>query len=562
MTWGAYAWGEVAFSEIPDAGTRGSYTQVWEADTGRVFLHELTAYKRGSGSWDSPWGYDAWGREPAGAMIAGEAVFRFSDLGYITLPADSPANANYDASVQSGLKLTRSLPATPEADRRVTLELGSFDLANVDGALDSVVAGYSVDGRRVRVLLGLTSYRYGDFVPIFTGRMLQWSNSGTDVTVTVRDEGYRLDKPMQTDIYGGTGGYDGGADVAGKPRPLTFGKVLNITPVPIEASTLTYQFHSRTAQAVDAVYDRGAALTADANYASYALLAAATIASGHYATCLANGLIRLGATPSGLITADVRGDAQATYTDVTATIAKRIIEDFGGLIDADLDLASWDNLATAQPGTIGWFQDTTAINVSDAVSAILGACAAWWGPTAAGLLQCGQIATPSSASALIAVAEAEMIDFQILDPLNGTFPPRFRQRVGYQRLWTTQQDTDLAGSVTAARRSFLAQDMRVASSTDSAVQTFFLLAVDPEPLVSLFNSQADAANLAAALLTLYKSFRQTARITMGLRGLGARLGAAVLVTHRRLNGGSPTPMLVMDITIDADAREIELVCLG
>jgi hypothetical protein len=68
--------------------------------------------------------------------------------------------------------------------------------------------------------------------------------------------------------------------------------------------------------------------------------------------------------------------------------------------------------------------------------------------------------------------------------------------------------------------------------------------------------------LAASLLTLYKSFRQTARITMGLRGLGARLGASVLVTHRRLNGGNPTPMLVMDITIDADAREIELVVWG
>jgi hypothetical protein len=384
MTFGLYAFGETGFAEVPDAGTRGSYTQVWEADTGRIFLHELTAYKRGSGSWDSPFGSDPFGQEPAGAMISGEAVFRFSDLGYITLPADSPANANYDASVQSGLKLTRSLPATPEADRRVTLELGSFDLANVDGALDSVVAGYSVDGRRVRVLMGLTSYRYGDFVPVFTGRMLQWSNSGTDVTVTVRDEGYRLDKPMQTDIYGGTGGYDGGADVIGKPRPLTFGKVLNITPVLIEASTLTYQFHSRTAQAVDAVYDRGAALTADADYASYALLAAAVISTGHYATCLAKGLIRLGSTPSGLVTADARGDAQTTYTDVSATIAKRIAKDFGGLADTDLDLASWDNLATAQPGTIGWYQEATAIKVSDAISAILGACAAWWGPTQPG----------------------------------------------------------------------------------------------------------------------------------------------------------------------------------
>jgi hypothetical protein len=562
MTFGAYAFGETAFAEIPDAGTRGSFVQVWEAETGRVFLYELTTYKRGSGSWDSPFGYDPFGQEPAGAMISGEAVYRFSDLGFITLPADSPANALYDASVQQGLRLTRTLPATPEASRRVTLELGSFDLANVDGELDSVVAGYSVDGRRVRVLLGLTSYRYGDFIPVFTGRMLQWSNSGTDVTVTVRDEGYRLDKPMQTDIYGGTGGYDGGADVSGKPRPLTFGKALNVSPVLIEAATLTYQFHSRTAQAVDAVYDRGAALTADLDYATYTLLAAATISTGHYATCLAKGLIRLGSTPSGLVTADVRGDATSTYTDVSATIAKRIANDFGGLADSDLDLASWDTLAAAQPGTIGWFQDTTAINVSDAISAILGACAAWWGPTAAGLLQCGQVAAPSAASVLIAVEEAEMINFQILDPLSGTFPPRYRQRVGYQKLWTTQQDTDLAGAVTASRRSFLAQEMRLAAASDSSVQTAYLLAVDPDPLVSLFNSQSDALALATSLLALYKTFRQTARITMALRGLGARLGATVLVTHHRLNGGNPTPMLVMDITIDADSREIELVVWG
>jgi hypothetical protein len=169
---------------------------------------------------------------------------------------------------------------------------------------------------------------------------------------------------------------------------------------------------------------------------------------------------------------------------------------------------------------------------------------------------------PSSTAALISVAEAEMIDFQILNPLSGTFPPRFRQRVGYQKLWTTQQDTDLAGSVTAARRSFLAQDIRVASSTDSAVQTAFLLAVDPDPLVSLFNSQADAASFGRVAADALQKLSPDRRITMGMRGFGARLGASVLVTHRRLNGGSPTPMLVMDITIDADAREIELVVWG
>jgi hypothetical protein len=45
------------------------------------------------------------------------------------------------------------------------------------------------------------------------------------VNIVVRDEGYRLEKPMQTDIYDGSGGYNGGADLLGKPRPMTFGQV-------------------------------------------------------------------------------------------------------------------------------------------------------------------------------------------------------------------------------------------------------------------------------------------------------------------------------------------------
>lgn len=564
MTLGVDCFGTVPFGYVENPGAVNPLRQAWDADSGRVFLYEVTAYNRAfGGAWNAPLGTLAFGDYPPGVTITGEVTFRYSDTGFLSGTSDSVANTNFDASISSGLKVTATLPPTPEASRRVTLNLATFDIANPDGALDSAVRGYTVDGRLVRVLVGLSDYRYDNFTPIFTGRLLQWSNDTSDVTIEARDQGYRLDKPMQTDIYTGAGGYGGGSDVGGKPRPLCFGKVLNISPILIDSANLVYQFHSRECSAVDAVYDRGAALTADADYASYALLVAASITTGHFATCLALGLIRLGSTPSGLITADVRGDAHGGYSDVTGVLAVRFIKDFGGLADTDLDLASWANFQALVSGTIGWFQDANAINVSDAINQIMGGCAAWWGAAPNGLFQAGQLAPPENDDTFVLDIQAsDIIGFKILQPLNGTFPPRFRQRVGYQKLWTTQADQDLAGAVTAARRQYLSQDSRIASSQDLTVQTAFLLATDPDPLISLFYNQADATALATSLLSLLKAFRQPVQVTLDLMGLAARLGANAQVTYPRLNSGNATRMRILDIEIDADAREVTLTLWG
>jgi hypothetical protein len=563
MTLGVDPLASIAIAQLTGAGTRNPVVAAWDADSGRVMLYEVTAYKLGAaGSWITPVGTQPLGSIPDSATITGESTFRFSDVGYISRPGDSVPDTCFDGAVDSGLRLTRSTPVTPEASRRVTLDLGSFSIINADGDLDSIVRGYSIDGRRVRVLLGLSSYRYDQFTPIFTGRMAQWGNDLSKVNIVVRDESYRLEKPMQTDIYDGSGGYNGGADLLGKPRPMTFGQVLNVSPPLIDSANLIFQVHHRTIQSVDAVYDRGATITAGANYATYAALVAAVVSAGTYATCLTFGLIRLGSTPSGLITADIKGDASATYIDTTGAIGKRIIKDFGGLVDTELDLASYVDFEAGLPGTVGWWRGTDPINVNSALDEIMGHCAAWWGAMPDGPIQVGRLTTPSATLYTLALDESDQIKLEILDPLNGTFPPRFRQRVGYQKNWTPQQDTDLAGAVTAARRQFLAEGYRLVKSEDLTVQTKFQLAVDPEPLPSLFYNSSDASTLAASLLSLYGAARQTVRVTLDLKGLGARLSSTVLLTHPRLNDGVPTPMLLMDATIAADPRQTELVLWG
>jgi hypothetical protein len=342
---------------------------------------------------------------------------------------------------------------------------------------------------------------------------------------------------------------------------MTFGQVLNVTPPLIDAANLVFQAHHRAVQSFDAVYDRGAALTPALDYADYATLILVVVSPGTYATCKTLGLFRLGSTPSGLITADVHGDASGTYIDTTGAVAKRIIKDFGGLTDSELNLASWADFETGLPGTIGWWHGTDPIDVSEALNQIFGHCAGWWGAAGDGTIEVGRLA-PTADLYTLALDESDEIDLEILEPLNGTFPPRFRQRVGYQKNWTPQQDTDLAGAVTAARRAFLAEELRLVKSEDVAVQTSYSLAVDPDPLPSLFYNSSDASTLSVSLLALYKAARQTVRVTLNLKGLGARLSSTVLLTHPRLNDGVATPMLVMDVTIAADPRQTELVLWG
>lgn len=563
MMWGADPLGALCWGEVSNPGQASALVQAWVAATGRVFLYEPTVFQRNLvSSWIETFGSLPFGTVPDETVTPALQTLRYSDVGYISKPSDSVPNTLFEGAVSSGLRMTRTTPVSPDAARRVNVEVGDFSITNVDGALDYAVQTYAVDGRAVTVKLGLDSYGYDSFVPIFTGRIVDWSNDGTNVRITMRDQGYRLDIPLQTDLYTGAGGYNGGADLTGKPRPMTFGKVLNITPPLINASLLIYQIHHRAVQAIDNVYDRGATITAGANYADYAALAAAAVSGGTYATCTALGLVRLGSAPSGLVTVDARGDATGSYVDTTGTITKRIMQDFGGLASTDFNTSLWDSFTSGLPGTIGWFQGTESTLISSALDAIFAHCAGWWGANPTGLFEAGRLVAPSSDSYYLELAEADIIDLQPLPPLSGTSPPRFRQRVGYQRNWTPQQDTDLAGTVTAARRAFLAEEYRLVSSTDTSVQQQFLLATDPAPLGSLFDSSSDAQSLSDSLLALYKAKRQPVRVLVDLKGMSAKMSANVLVTHRRLNSGNQLPMLLLDATILADGRLMELVLWG
>lgn len=550
------------------AGASSDLVIAATADKDRCYLVELYPFQRGAttgarlfvrgiGTSDALIAYSS----PL-SPTAGIAEFDFSDLRY-TSPHSSSGKPDtyFDARVSQPIRLSRSLPLAPEGSRRVVLEIGGIELLNTDGELDSVIDQYAIDGRKIVVKFGKRTWEYEQFTAVYTGRAVSWTRDFEKIEITARDEAYRFNVPLQASLYSGAGGVNGTAQLQGKPLPTCFGQCSNITPVLIDPTNLVYQFHSRAAQSVDAVYDRGAALTPTADYGSYGALTAAVLSAGQFATCKALGLFRLASTPSGLITADVKGDAQGSYVSTTFAIAKRILTDFAVLTAAEID-ASFDSMAASLTGTIGWFQSTEAITIEQVLNEIVGHCSAWWGGTQSGMIAAGRVDVPNSGQIAADWQEYDIRDAKITEAPPGTFPPRYRQRVAYARNWTVQRGEDLAAAVTATRRQFLAEPYSVVSSTSATAQSDFLLAQDPPVLQSLYVNSADAQTEADRLIAMFGTQRQTVDIVQGTDGHLISVGQTAQLTYPRINRSAPWLARVIAQEIDAAKRTITSTLWG
>lgn len=536
-----------------------------QAAFGQVHIVEFEALQRAETrtavQWVIPWGVYPWGGLPTIDLGSSAFVtFQYSDAGYISPSTGTSPDTAFEGRVTQPLRITRTIPVVPEASRRVAVDVGAVEIINVDGLLDNAAAEYSVDGRPVRVMLGLNSYTYDEFTPVFTGRAQMWVADFDKLTIEARDQSYLLEVPLLKQTYAGTGGLEGTDSLTGKPKPYCAGQVFNIEPVFVDPPHLVYQCCFRQVQSFDAVYDRGAVLTFAADYPTYAALIAATVSSGYYATCKAFGLIRTGSTPT-MLTADVKGDAVGGYVSTTAAIAQRMMVDLGPFETTDMDLVLWSALDAEVPGTIGWYR-TEQILISDAVSEIVGNCGAFWGADFNGLIGASILAAPDVNKIGYYFCASDVRDIARLPPASGTFPPRWRQRVGYARNWTPMSGENIAGAVSDARRQFLNEEYRFAFSLDQNVQTEFLTALDPDPLLSLFVDVAPAQEIADVLLALLKKPRQTIRITTGFIGYIPALGSTVNLTHPRVANNQGWDARLIDVDIDAAAGQITLVLWG
>lgn len=444
---------------------------------------------------------------------AGEGrTFYLSDARLVTQPTDTPSNTSFDETLLDPGSIAMTAFGDGRTGGGTRLALGEIRLANLDGQYDGWL-DYGFDGRRVVIRRGSGGAYPGDFGSVFSGTVEALTVNRAEVVIRLRDKQLIFDRPALTTTYAGSNelpnGIEGTAnDIKGQPKPRLFGVVKNIAPPCVNTSKLVYQISDGGVASVEAVYDRGDAIPFDNDYGDVASLLAAIPPAGSYATCLSRGLVRLGSSPTGLVTVDATQGSNPS--DRTAAQILRQLAILAGVSGDSISGADIAALDDANPSVIGiWLsaQDTFA----KAMDMVAGSVGAYYGFDQTEVLRVARLEAPAG-SAVLALQEEDILDRIERRPARDGDLPAWSMTVRYGRIWTVQGQ-DIAGSVNPDRRAELATEYRAVRVEDASVKSQFLLASEDAVDTLLINA-AEAEAEAVRRLELHKVRRNFFDVTV------------------------------------------------
>lgn len=438
-------------------------------------------------------------------------TLRFSTHPYGTLPSETPASVPYESRVMQAGEIARYMFDSGTTGGTSRIEVGDILLANADGLLDRI-GDYGLDSRNLTIRVGEAREDLGErvaypggFTTVLIGTCTRGAASAKDFTLALRTRQFDVDQPFPKNTYAGTNalpaGLEGTADdLKGRVKPLLYGTGTNISPPCVNTSRLIYQVSDGAIYDVTAAYDEGVALTKGAAYTSQTDMETTAPAASGYRVWPAGGYFRVGSTPAGLITCDATESFVPTTRAVSPTVNRITLAAAGAY---QLDAADNTAMLTTQPAPLElWISEqTTVAAVLDRLCSGLGI---WWGFDRLGQLRLKRLEVPTGllgnaamtfrrASRLnpLATNEADILDLELLTPQDqGGGLPVQSVAVTYAPNWTVQPG--VAGSVTAARRAFLAQAVRTtAKAVNTATATKHPLS-DQMLVESLLKLEADA----------------------------------------------------------------------
>ena len=377
--------------------------------------------------------------------LPGVRTLYYSTLGYTSSPGGTPANQYYAPRVLQPGNYQVDMFRPGRTSGKSQVGFGELRLINGDGLLDPLL-DYGFDGRNI-VFKKITAL--GAIVLLASCSMEQPEFTNDEITVRVKDPQMAFDAPVQSTKYAGNNalpfGIEGSADIKGKPKPLTYGTVYNVTPVLVNTSKLIYQVHTSTVS-IPAAYDKGVKLAKGSDYADQAAMEAEAPTPGTYRVCPSLGCFRLGASPVGQITADaVEGSTAAdrSAAQVARRIALRVIS--SGEISA-ADVTALDAANSAEVGIYIAEEGT----VMAALDQVLGSVGAWYGFDADRVLRMQQLTAPSGTPE-ITLTENEYLTLERLASNDaGRGIPVRQVNLNYAKNYTVQT-SDIAGSAQTAR---------------------------------------------------------------------------------------------------------------
>ncbi|TAL43998.1 MAG: hypothetical protein EPN89_14770 [Methylovulum sp.] len=422
----------------------------------------------------------------------------------------------YDPRIVDITPFTKSMFGSGRTSGSTASGGGSLVLSNADNGLDAYHT-WGFAGRKCELYVGEQEQDFANYALVLTATIEQplyafGGDSAATVTFKLRDKVRVLDVPIQENLYLGTnattGVYEGTEDdLLDKPKPLCFGECLNITPVPCNTTLHHYQIHDGPIEAITTVYDAGEVVT-------------------YYTEDLANGYFTLTQPPAGAITCNVKGAKPSVYLSTVADIVQHIVETYGGIATGDIDTASITDLNTANSATVGIYitEDTTIIAVIDE---LLSSISGFWGFDGLSRFFVGRLAVPTGTS-LATFTNTDLIDIKYIESGDeqGNIPI-YKVQLGYKKIFTVQNDGDLAGIITPQRRLRLKKQYLTATRTDVTVKVVHLLAGVIKRDTLLITGAGTEAN---RLLTLYKTVRDFLAIVVEFNEANAALTLGSIIT--------------------------------
>jgi len=207
----------------------------------------------------------------------GTTTFYFSTKGFTTKSGDTPPNEHIAGRVKDAGRLKRELFSGGRVIGAIKPSFGEIILTNTDGGLDGWI-DYGASGGRVVVRIGEEGNPYPGDDDMETGHetvYIAYIQSlicdFKQVRVRLRDRMQKLDKPVVTATFDGSGGLEG-TGVASGVKQLQIGVAGYFPPQLIDEVRFMYYVQESAVTDSDEikVYEGGVLLTRDGDYSSSA----------------------------------------------------------------------------------------------------------------------------------------------------------------------------------------------------------------------------------------------------------------------------------------------------
>lgn len=404
------------------------------------------------------------------------------------------------------------------------------------------------------------------------------------LTFPIKDPRSALETPLQPAKYLGTNvgptGIEGGENLKGRPKPIIYGLVSNLTPVLVNESLLIHQISDKPATIL-CVRDGGVRIAPGVQRANIASLQANNPASGTFDwvnDATLGTFFRLGTTPIFGITVDA-DEASSEADQAHAPIWVRLRTRIGSVHDGASVIAAY-----AIDGAGAGFYWDSEITQKDALNEVLRSFSGYEVQGNDGVWRIGKLVIPTGTP----IIELEQLTpglrvkakTRIITSLNLARPqyrpdgaPPYRVVVRWGRNYTVMSKADFAGAAIMRLREKFSTEYRDAAAVDLTIwnpttQTGPWKNAPERTIETAYQpgtgglTSPGAEAEAARLLALFKPNRNQFQVTFVAEAGDSILpGDVVKGSYPRMGmaAGSLFRVLESGLTIENDKAEADLV---